>query len=72
MYQVPGMVFFIVTTHEDIKKTVHDTETPPSKTGPGVRANPPQEVVEILKQGWLPVARLLTNDRRRTVGIVCS
>ena len=62
VYQLPGMDFFIVNTHEDIKKIARDTETFSSKTGPGVRTEPPQEVVEILKPGWLPVATLLTND----------
>ncbi len=62
VYQVPGMDFFIVSKYEDIKTIAHDTETFSSKTGPGVSKEPPQEVVEILKQGWLPVATLLTND----------
>ena len=62
VYQAPGMDFFIVSKYEDIKKIAHDTETFSSKTGPGVSKEPPQEVVEILKQGWLPVPTLLTND----------
>lgn len=73
VYQVPGMDFFIVSRYEDIQRVLLDTETFSSKTGPGVRGQPPKEVVEIMAQGWLPVDTLLTNDppsHRRYRGLV--
>lgn len=62
VYQVPGAGFFIVSRYRDIETVLLDTETFTSKTGPGVRKEPPKEVIEILSQGWMPVDTLLTNN----------
>ncbi len=73
VYQVPGAGFFIVSRYQDIKTVLLDTATFTSRTGPGVRKEPPKEVLEILSQGWLPVDTLLTNDppsHRRYRGLV--
>ena len=73
VYQVPGAGFFIVSRYQDMKTVLLDTHTFTSKTGPGVRKEPPKEVVDILSQGWLPVDTLLTNDppaHRRYRGLV--
>lgn len=73
VYQVPGLGFFIVSKYQDIERVLLDTEHFSSKTGPGVRQEPPPEIIEIWSQGWLPVATLLTNDppaHRRYRGLV--
>ena len=73
VYEVPRAGFFIVSRYEDIEQVLLDTETFTSKTGPGVRKEPPQEIIEILSKGWMPVDTLLTNDppaHRRFRGLV--
>ncbi|MBM4257243.1 MAG: cytochrome P450 [Deltaproteobacteria bacterium] len=73
VYEVPGMGFFIVSRYEDLQFVLTHPELFSSKTGPGVRKEPPQEVLDILAQGWMPVATLLTNDppaHRRFRGLV--
>ena len=73
VYQVPGMGFFIVSRYEDLQFVLTHPELFSSKTGPGVRKEPPQEVLDIWAQGWMPVPTLLTNDppaHRRFRGLV--
>lgn len=73
VYQVPGQNFFIISKYEDIERVLLDTARFSSKTGPGVKQQPPQDVLDIWAQGWLPVATLLTNDppaHRRYRGLV--
>jgi len=62
VYEVPGMGVFIVSQYKDLERVLLDTEHFSSKTGPGVRKEPPQDIVDIWSQGWLPVSTLLTND----------
>jgi cytochrome P450 len=73
VHEVPGLGFYIVSTYADIERVLLDTEHFSSKTGPGVRQEPPHDIVDIWSQGWLPVATLLTNDppaHRRYRGLV--
>ncbi len=44
VYEVPGMGFFIVSRYEDLQFVLTHPELFSSKTGPGVRKEPPQDV----------------------------
>jgi cytochrome P450 len=73
VYEVPGMGFYIVSKHADIERVLLDTERFSSKSGPGVRQQPPQDILDIWAKGWMPTNTLLTNDppdHRRYRGLV--
>jgi cytochrome P450 len=62
VYQVPGAGFFIVSRFEDVLHVLRHPEIFSSKSGPGLRPVPDEEVISIMRQGWMPVDTLLTND----------
>jgi cytochrome P450 len=62
VYQVPGAGFFIVSRFEDVLHVLRHPEIFSSKSGPGLRPVPDEEILSIMRQGWMPVDTLLTND----------
>ncbi len=62
VYQVPGIGFFIVSRYGDIHHVLSHPEIFSSKQPPGVDTRAPDDVMEILSQGYPPVDTLLTND----------
>lgn len=62
VYQVPGAGFFIVSRFDDVLHVLRHPEIFSSKSGPGLRPVPDEEVIAIMRQGWMPVNTLLTND----------
>ena len=63
VYQVPGAGFFIVSRYADILHVLSHPEIFSSRQPPGVfDTRPPDDVMEILSQGYPPMETLLTND----------
>jgi len=62
VYHVPGIGFFIVSRYGDIHHVLCHPEIFSSKQPPGVDTRAPDDVMEILSQGYPPVDTLLTND----------
>ena len=62
VYQVPGAGFFIVSRHADILHVLSHPEIFSSRQPPGVDTRPPDDVMEIMAQGYPPMDTLLTND----------
>jgi cytochrome P450 len=62
VYEVPGAGFFIVSRYQDILYVLNHEEIFSSMVPPGMQAEPDDEVIEIMKTGYLPVSTLLTND----------
>jgi len=55
VYQVPGIGFFIVSRYGDIHHVLGHPEIFSSKQPPGVDTRAPDDVMEILSQGYKPV-----------------
>ena len=62
VYQVPGLGFFIVSRYADIHHVLSHPEMFSSRQPPGVDTRPPDDVMEIVSQGYPPMDTLLTND----------
>jgi cytochrome P450 len=62
VYQVPGAGFFIVSSYTDIHHVLSHPEIFSSKQPPGVDTRTPDDVMEIMSQGYPPMDTLLTND----------
>ncbi len=62
VYRVPGADFMIVSRFEDVLHVLRHPEIFSSKSGPGLRSQPDEELLAIMRQGWMPVNTLLTND----------
>jgi cytochrome P450 len=64
VYQVPGVGFFMVTRYDLLLEVLGDQERFSSRSGPAVggNANPPEELIAIMKQGYPPVDTLLSAD----------
>ena len=62
VYQVPGAGFFIVSRYADIHHVLSHPEIFSSKQPPGVDTRAPDDVMEILSQGYPPMDTLLTSD----------
>src|SRR5713101_1324054 len=62
VYQVPGAGFFIVSRFADIHHVLSHPEIFSSKQPPGVDTRTPDDVKEILSQGYPPMDTLLTSD----------
>jgi cytochrome P450 len=62
VYRVPEMDFFIVSKYDDALRVLKDTGTFSSRSGPGLRREPDEEITAIMREGWMPVDTLLTND----------
>lgn len=61
VYEVPGLGLFIVSRYDDVLQVVRNPGLFSSKSGPAALP-PPPEVLEIIRQGYVPVDTLLTND----------
>jgi cytochrome P450 len=64
VYQVPGLGFFIVTRYDLLLEVLGDQQRFSSRSGPGVggNANPPEELLAIMRKGYPPVDTLLSAD----------
>src|SRR6516162_8795062 len=62
VYEVPGAGFFIVSRYEDILYALSHEDIFSSMVPPGMQGEPDDEAIEIMKRGYLPVKKLLTND----------
>ncbi len=62
VYQVPGVGFFIVNRYADILYVLSHPEIFSSRQPPGVVTRLPDDVMEIVSQGYPPMDTLLTND----------
>src|SRR6266481_8487236 len=62
VYQVPGAGFFIISRYADILHVLSHSEIFSSKQPPGVDTWAPDDVIEILSQGYPPMDTLLTSD----------
>jgi cytochrome P450 len=62
IYQVPGVGFLIVSRYADIHQVLSHPEIFSSRQPPGVDTRPPEDVMEIVSQGYPPMDTLLTND----------
>jgi cytochrome P450 len=63
VYAVPGLGFFLVSTHAGVLEVVSDPRRFSSKSGPAVGGMlPPPEVMEVMAQGYPQVDTLLTQD----------
>ena len=62
VYRVPGLDFFIVSKYDDAMRVLRDPVTYSSRSGPGLRSEPDEEIMAIQREGWPPVDTLLTND----------
>lgn len=62
VYQVPGAGFFIVSRYADIHHVLSHPEIFSSKQPPGDDTRTPDDVMEIMSQGYPPMDTLLTSD----------
>ena len=64
VYRVPALGFFIVTRYDLLLEVIGDQARFSSRSGPAVagNANPPAELIEIMKRGYPPVDTLLSAD----------